>query len=448
MNSELQLSQPQSNPDFKIHPAQLIGEARAKHIVDALLEYNSGIIKSNPTGASAKFEKLTLSPFIFLRGTADLMYQDLVGTDADMAMVLCMGDVHLENYGVMETNAGYLIWGLNDFDEAAFAPFSWDVKRGATSTILAAQERDFSNKQCIKLARAFATAYLKGIQHDADHPAAQTGFTKKNAPKLIEKLIKKAEKIDSRVWLEENYLDPTADSPQFKKTDEIQPLSKAGAASKVAEFQAAVTDYLATINGLHKTGPTKIKVLDMATKTGSGTGSIGLWRYYALVEATRNNNTEMIILEIKQERPSVLRPYVGDGPMLFSSEGARVAFAEEIHLPDANPYYGYTTFDNISYLVRKRSQHKKRVKLEKLTQFKDFRQYTEACGDALAHSHLRSNWIVSAKGQSATQRMLRPINSGTFVADIAHFAEKMAEQATQDWKSFKQAFKAGKFTFK
>ncbi len=95
MTEKVTLSKPKRNPDYHLHPTQLDKKERAKHIVEVLLEYNSGIIENSPVGANAKFDKLTLSPFIFLRGTADLMYRDLEGTDADMSIVMCMGDVQL-----------------------------------------------------------------------------------------------------------------------------------------------------------------------------------------------------------------------------------------------------------------------------------------------------------------------------------------------------------------
>ena len=80
-----ELHKPKVNVNYRTHPTLLDAKARQKHVVDALLDYNSGIIQSNPQGANAKFEKLRLSPFVFLRGTADLMYRDLAGTDSDMA---------------------------------------------------------------------------------------------------------------------------------------------------------------------------------------------------------------------------------------------------------------------------------------------------------------------------------------------------------------------------
>ena len=117
---------------------------------------------------------------------------------------------------------------------------------------------------------------------------------------------------------------------------------------------------------------------------------------------------------------------------------------EDLQLSDANPYYGYVTLDDTSYLVRKRSPHKKRIDLTKSTQFKDFRRYAKACGMALAYSHLRSDWKL---GSDAMQRVRRSIEPDTFAVDIGHFAMQMAVRVTEDWRSFKRAFEAGGFRF-
>lgn len=447
MNPSLHISQPAPNPAFHVHPAQLFGKARAQHVVSALLTYNQGIIENNPKGANSKFEKLNQSPFVFLRGTADLMYQDFEGTDGDKPVVLCMGDVHLENYGVMETESGDLIWGLNDFDEADFAPFIWDVKRGATSTILAANENDFDSKDCFMLAQSFASAYLRAIQYGLGKKKIKVTFDILNAPKLIKKTIKKALKVQPSKWLEKDYLQPDVIPPQFKKTDEIQPLPKSLVKQRAMVIEKALENYLASLRSMHQTDLEKIEVLDLATKTGSGTGSIGLWRYYALVKAFRAGHTELLILEIKQERPSVLTPYVPKGPLLFPSEGSRVAFAENIQLPKANHYYGYTTLFQIGYLVRERSPHKKSVKLKKLTKFKDFESYVQACGSALAFAHLRANLALNEEGPETNKRMLLSIDPDTFAGELAYFSITMANRVIQDWKSFKKAFLKGLFTF-
>ncbi len=47
-----------------------------------------------------------------------------------MPSVMALGDVHPENFGVMPDRNGAPIFGVNDFDETIYAPFTWDIKRG------------------------------------------------------------------------------------------------------------------------------------------------------------------------------------------------------------------------------------------------------------------------------------------------------------------------------
>ena len=199
------------NHSFLSHPTQLDENARANHVFQSILKYNEGIIKNNPSGANAKFQRLQLSPFIFMRGTADLMYQDLAGTDADKALIFCIGDVHLENFGVMECEDAHLTWGVNDFDEATFAPFTWDVKRGAVSIFLATKGSNFTEKQVKKLTKIFSKSYLTQVQ----------GGLSKNTDDylkiyLIEELLQSVKKINASTWLRKYYLDTKKNTSFFQ----------------------------------------------------------------------------------------------------------------------------------------------------------------------------------------------------------------------------------------
>ncbi len=421
---------------MEFHPAQFDKKTRSKHVLQALLYYNHGIIQNNPSGASAKFKRLTVSPFVFMRGTADLMYRDLEGTDADQSILLCVGDVHLENFGVMEAETGKLIWGLNDFDEAAFAPFTWDVKRGAVSVVLAARENGFDKKQRWKLARAFAKAYIQQIEKGF------VDFEKEIKATCIKDLLKAARKINGKKWLEKKYLQDNSPIPQFKISEEIQPLARIFIKERKAIIQAALDNYLRSLDQLNTQKPQNLKVLDIATKAGSGTASIGLWRYYALVEVEIEAETELMILEIKQERPSVLAPYIDIHPISFASEGERVAYAENVYLPNANPYYGFTDIGESHYLVRKRSPYKSRVNLIELDDYKAFKSYVKACGQVLADAHLRSN--IELYGEQDTAKLiLQSVEKDGFDDVIAFFAIKMAKQVRRDWKSFLKYYKKG-----
>jgi len=54
--------------------------------------------------------------------------------------VLAVGDLHIENFGTWRDMEGRLIWGVNDFDEAAVLPFTLDLVRLAASAFAAAKE--------------------------------------------------------------------------------------------------------------------------------------------------------------------------------------------------------------------------------------------------------------------------------------------------------------------
>jgi hypothetical protein len=87
-----------------------------------------------------KHDKMSSGAFPFLRATywrwAETIL-DICPELADAPQVLAIGDIHLENYGTWRDDDGRLIWGVNDFDEAAVMPYTLDLVRLATSATLA-----------------------------------------------------------------------------------------------------------------------------------------------------------------------------------------------------------------------------------------------------------------------------------------------------------------------
>ena len=75
-----------------------------------------------------------------------------------------MGDIHLENYGTWRDADGRLVWGVNDFDEAAEMPYALDLVRLATSAILAGG----SSAKADDIASAIIKGYSRGL--DAPRP--------------------------------------------------------------------------------------------------------------------------------------------------------------------------------------------------------------------------------------------------------------------------------------
>ena len=86
-----------------------------------------------------KHRKMRESAFVFLRATYWRWSETILTICSGLKgapLVLGVGDIHLENYGVWRDRDGRLIWGVNDFDEAADMPYTVDLVRLATSAML------------------------------------------------------------------------------------------------------------------------------------------------------------------------------------------------------------------------------------------------------------------------------------------------------------------------
>jgi len=87
-------------------------------------------------GLKLKHDRMAEEPFPFLRATywrwAETIL-DICPDLADAPVVLAVGDIHLENFGTWRDVEGRLVWGVNDFDEAAEMPYALDLVRLATS---------------------------------------------------------------------------------------------------------------------------------------------------------------------------------------------------------------------------------------------------------------------------------------------------------------------------
>jgi len=156
-----------------------------------------------------KHRRMKESPFIFLRATYFRWARkigDWCPELMDAPQVLSVGDLHLENFGTWRDADGRLVWGINDFDEAAMMPYVLDLVRLATSIQLA-PELEISNRRA-------AAALLKGYRRGLDNPQ----------PALL---------FEGETWLRP-YAEPAEGKPE-KFWDEVAKYPKATPPPGVAQ---------------------------------------------------------------------------------------------------------------------------------------------------------------------------------------------------------------------
>ena len=110
-----------------------------------------------------KYQRMAASPFGFFRGAAPVMAADLASQPRCGLTVQMCGDAHVRNLGSFSAPDGRLIFDINDFDETVRGPFEWDVKRLATSLVLAGREAHDTDKQCKDAVRVFVRAYREAM---------------------------------------------------------------------------------------------------------------------------------------------------------------------------------------------------------------------------------------------------------------------------------------------
>ena len=109
---------------------------------------------------------MAVSPFTFYRGAAQLMAADL-GTQphTGFGAQLC-GDAHLSNFGMYASPERRLVFDINDFDETLPGPWEWDLKRLATSFVLAARDNG-SGRSAEEAVRTAGGAYVAALNEMA-----------------------------------------------------------------------------------------------------------------------------------------------------------------------------------------------------------------------------------------------------------------------------------------
>jgi uncharacterized protein (DUF2252 family) len=99
------------------------------------------------------------NPFAFYRGAAAITASDLSYTPSTGLMLQACGDCHLVNFGGFATAERKVIFDINDFDETSIAPWEWDVKRLATSFVIAGRNNGFTAADCQEAAQRVAQNY-------------------------------------------------------------------------------------------------------------------------------------------------------------------------------------------------------------------------------------------------------------------------------------------------
>ena len=377
-----------------------------------------------------KYERMAESAFGFFRGAAPVMAADLASQPRCGLTVQICGDAHVRNLGSFTAPDGRLIFDINDFDETVRGPFEWDVKRLATSLVLAGREAHDTDKQCKDAVRVFVRAYREamfGFSRMAILDLARYRVHRHLHFAPLRSVLRKAEQSTPRHNLERL----TAAAGASRRFKPLPPLLTRVDRRTASRVLAALKSYRQTLAPERQHFFDQYHPLDVAFKV-VGTGSVGLRDYVVLMQG--NGKMDALFLQVKEERPSCYGRYLPD-LRPAEHEGRRVVEGQRAMQAQSDILLGWTSIEGRDYLVRQLSDHKASIETGDLAG-EGLTQYALVCGEVLAKGHARSGDPCALAGYLGA--------SPKFDTALAAFAVAYADQTASDHEKFVAAVKSGR----
>ncbi len=388
-----------------------------------------------------RYGRMQQSPFAFYRGAAAIMAADLAGTPSTGLRVQLCGDCHLLNFGVFATPERNLIFDVNDFDETLPGPWEWDVKRLATSFVVAGRHNGFRAGESRAAALAMVRSYRRQMARFAGMRALDVWYERFNVEDLLDRFPSKTIREQTRAQVERaerglaehelpDLVDEDGGQPRIRDNPPLiyHPVH-AEALEFVERLPQAFLEYRQTLPEERRVLLDRYCLVDHAVKV-VGVGSVGTRCGILLLVA---GPADPLFLQVKEAQASVLEPYAGKS--VYSHSGERVVVGQRLVQAASDLFLGWTHgHAGRHFYIRQTRDVKVRPTVE-IYRPKSLALYGEACGWVLARAHARS-------GDPA--RLAAYLGSSDrFSQGIADFAESYADQNERDYQAFVAAIRAG-----
>ncbi|BBD63486.1 hypothetical protein NIES2109_63360 (plasmid) [Nostoc sp. HK-01] len=427
--------------------------SRSSWIENQIYQYNHPFASQLPQELATKMQKMAVSPFAFYRGTAHIFYSDMqtlpssAFVNSSTRAIWLEGDMHLQNLGGMRDANGNNVFDTSDFDEGYLGPYVWDLRRMAVSILLAAKENGLSSNDAQDVVRNFLDTYLnkmgdfKGTNDELSYRLESS-----NTNGVVNDLIQKTAANSRSNFLSKYTLINTSGDRLFQTTSELQPLSS----STYSAITAGMSSYITSIASSKRYSNSYYTVKDIRLKLGSGTGSLGRYRYYLLIEGPTSATSDDVILEMKQETSSavaIAAPELLPSSVYSNHQGARVSIATKAMLANTDPLVGYTTVNNLFFFLREKSPYQEDFDYKLLTSKSKFLDAMGYAGKVVAKNHAISDkdYNSAIVSYSVDKEVTDVVGSNTsaFKNEIVNFALDYATQVEYDYASFVSALNRG-----
>ncbi|RCJ30614.1 hypothetical protein A6770_21120 [Nostoc minutum NIES-26] len=426
---------------------------RQSWVENEIYQYNHPFASQLPQELATKMQKMAASPFAFYRGTAHIFYRDMQTlpsssfVNSSTSAIWLEGDMHMQNLGGMRDSNGNNVFDTTDFDEGYLGFYVWDLRRMAVSILLAAKENGLSSNDAQDVVRNFLDTYLnKMSDFKGNNDESSYRLESSNTNGVVNDLIQQAASKSRSGLLSKYTLLNSSGDRVFQTTSELQALSS----STYSSISTAMSSYIASIPSSKRYSNSYYNLKDIRLKLGSGTGSLGRYRYYLLIEGPSSATDDDRILEMKQETSSTVAiavPGLLSSSVYGNNQGTRVTIATKAMLANTDPLVGYTTVNNLFFMLHEKSPYQEDFDYTLLTTKTKFMDAMGYAGKVVAKNHAISDKDYNdAIVPYSVDKEVTDIVSGNkaaFKNEIVNFALDYATQVEYDYASFVDALNRG-----
>ncbi len=378
----------------------------------------------------AKYEMMTENMFRFYRGTCHLFYEDLFHAAPlpESPLAWICGDLHLENYGTYKGDNRLVYFDMNDFDEAILAPANHELVRMVCSIFIAFETLKIEPKQALNMAQLFLKTYSavlargKAIYID---PLTSRGIVRDFLIAVSKR--KQSSILEKRTIRKKKNLSLLMEHPRHYALDKKL---KNALAAHVNEWIRSGDE-----------SPNNYEVIDVAFRL-AGTGSVGLRRYMFLLQST-NRISKYMLVEMKQELPSSLAPYISVPQPVWETEAVRIVRIQE-RMQNVSPaLLGYTAFQGDVYIIQEMQPAKDGFNFKLIRdRYRDIYQVISEMASLTASAQLRSSGWRGSANADALEAFGK---QDGWQAALINYALQYAGVVEENFKAYCKAYDAGAF---
>jgi uncharacterized protein (DUF2252 family) len=346
-----------------------------------------------------RYGRMLASPFAFLRGAAIVMAHDLARTPSSGITVQLCGDCHLSNFGAFASPERYQVVDLNDFDETLPGPFEWDVKRLATSVVVAGRSIGFAPRQARRAGQMAVRSYRETMVRLAGLRELDLWYYRVDAQRILYLLEQNASSCSVK--------DAKALFAKARQRDSLQALGKltavvdgrrrfvsqppllvpltAGDHDQQERIREEFRGYRESLQDDRRHLLRRYHVADIARKV-VGVGSVGTRAYVVLLLG--RDSDDPLLLQVKQATRSVLEPHLPRSR--YTNQGHRVVAGQRLLQAASDIFLGWNRGAGpIDYYWRQLLDMKGSVEVAQLRPER-LELYAAICGGILARAHARA----------------------------------------------------------